>query len=525
MSHNTSQRILCLWLPDWPVQHYLQEHPEQQSCAVAFSAPRGRSDEIVSCSHLARQLGICPGMRTPDAEALAGAEKLTVLHHRPLADLRALERLASECHRFSPFVALEDAEEPATLLLEVKGLAPLWAATQEEGELKLLESIDQWSMKQGLTLSAAIASTPGLAWAASHFSDWLPLENHERRIIPSNLIRERSNQLPVESLRVQQTTIELLQSLGIEKIGQLLSLPKSSLRSRFGTELLWRLDQLLGEVPEPLTYYEPDEPLVAKWPFENAVTSGDVLQSVLRRLLERISHSLTIRQRGAVRVSISYTLETSRHKPATRSIELRLFRPTTCPTELVELADLQLATIHFSHAISSIRVQIIETAPLELRQKRLFDTESRQNHHQLALLINRLSSRVGNDRVSRIEKQASHDPNRCFRFSAATESEAKPYRLTKQQTERLRRLPIALDKDQIQPVQVRTLSDNTPAAILRRGWQKVVNTWGPERVETGWWRGRGIRRDAYWIELVDGSRLWLNFDRSAKTWRVVGEFL
>ncbi len=465
-------------------------------------------------------------MRTPDAEALVGANKLTVLPQRPFGDLRALKGLASECHRFSPFVALEDAEEPTALMLEVRGLAPLWGETQQQGELELLEAVDRWSTERCLTIIAAIASTPGLAWAASHFSEWLTGgEYDERRIIPSDLSLEKSRQLPVESLRIGQPTTDLLQSLGIEDVGQLLLLPKASLQSRFGTELLWRLDQLLGEAPEPLTFYEADEPLVANWPFENAVASGEVLQSVLKRLLERLTHSLALRQRGALRVRVTYSLEISRQHPTTRSIKIRLFRPTVCPKELAELADLQLAAIHFSHAVTSIRVQIIDTAPLVVRQRRLFGDESRQDSHELALLINRLSSRMGDDRVLRVEKQSSHDPNRCFQFLPATEFEAKSYRLTQQQAERLRRLPLAFYQEQNQPASVRTLSDSTPAAVLRHGWQKVAHTWGPDRVETGWWRGRGFRRDAYWIELTDGSRLWLNFDRTTREWRVAGEFL
>lgn len=463
-------------------------------------------------------------MRTPDAEALAGANQLAVLPYRLQNDQRALQKLASECQRFSPFVALENAKEPSALMLEVKGLAPLWGATQEQGELRLLQTVDRWSKEKSLTVSTASASTPGLAWAAAHFSEWLPCIDQDRRIIPTGSCREIAKQLPVESLRIDESATKTLQSLGIESIGQLLSLPKTSLRSRFGPALLWRLDQLLGDAPEPLSFYESNQPLVAQWPFETAVRNGDVLESVLGRLLERLTQILAHRQCGALRVKILYFLDASRHEPSSKRIELRLFRPTTCPTELAELAALQIAELHFSHAVKTIRVQIVENAPLEVRQRKLFDDELRQNSHELALLVNRLSSQVGSNRVLRIEKQASHDPRRRFRHLPATEFEAKPYRLTTQQTKRLRRFPLAFDGEQSQPIQVKTLSDNTPAAILWKGWQKVVHAWGPERVETGWWRGRGFRHDAFWVELTDGSRLWLNFDRGSQQWRLAGEF-
>ena len=34
-------------------------------------------------------------------------------------------------------------------------------------------------------------------------------------------------------------------------------------------------------------------------------------------------------------------------------------------------------------------------------------------------------------------------------------------------------------------------------------------TWGPERIQTGWWRGHYIRRDYYRVETTTGQRFWL----------------
>ena len=61
-------------------------------------------------------------------------------------------------------------------------------------------------------------------------------------------------ELPVESLRIADDTAALLRQLGIETVDQLMSLPREELASRFGDELLRRLDQLTGaarEVIEP----------------------------------------------------------------------------------------------------------------------------------------------------------------------------------------------------------------------------------------------------------------------------------
>ena len=41
------------------------------------------------------------------------------------------------------------------------------------------------------------------------------------------------------------------------------------------------------------------------------------------------------------------------------------------------------------------------------------------------------------------------------------------------------------------------------------GRRRVARHWGPERIETGWWRRGLVRRDYYRVETTDGSRFWL----------------
>jgi hypothetical protein len=38
---------------------------------------------------------------------------------------------------------------------------------------------------------------------------------------------------------------------------------------------------------------------------------------------------------------------------------------------------------------------------------------------------------------------------------------------------------------------------------------RVTEAWGPERIETAWWRGCSVRRDYYVVETESGARWWL----------------
>jgi protein ImuB len=52
----------------------------------------------------------------------------------------------------------------------------------------------------------------------------------------------------------------------------------------------------------------------------------------------------------------------------------------------------------------------------------------------------------------------------------------------------------------------------------------VTRHWGPERIETGWWRQRGIRRDYYRIETAEGRRFWLFRCLHEERWWLHGVF-
>ena len=52
--------------------------------------------------------------------------------------------------------------------------------------------------------------------------------------------------LPVEALRLDALIVESLRDVGIERIAQLATKPRGSLQTRFGSEVLLRLDQALG---------------------------------------------------------------------------------------------------------------------------------------------------------------------------------------------------------------------------------------------------------------------------------------
>jgi protein ImuB len=64
-----------------------------------------------------------------------------------------------------------------------------------------------------------------------------------------------------------------------------------------------------------------------------------------------------------------------------------------------------------------------------------------------------------------------------------------------------------------------------PVEFHWRGRRQVVaRHWGPERIETGWWRRGLVRRDYYRVETTEGRRFWLFRDLAGGAWYLHGSF-
>jgi protein ImuB len=203
--------------------------------------------------------------------------------------------------------------------------------------------------------------------------------------------------------------------------------------------------------------------------------------------------------------------------PPERPIELTLglFQPTASARHLLPLVAMQLERLSLPAAVVAIHVRASLTAALQRRQGELFsDLSPWQNPRHVAQLIERLSSRLGSRAVVRPRLVPDPQPELAYRYrslvndgcgqsrrngprrpAAAIEVPPRPLRL-------LRR-PIPLATVSIVP-------DGPPLKFSHSGGQhQVARTWGPERIETGWWRNQPVGRDYYRVETTTGHRFWL----------------
>jgi len=508
-------RILCLWLPNWPIQRLTRTWPKLSGRPVVLEAPAVRGSRVAACCRVAAAQGVRVDM--PLAEAKSLLPSVAIKRHDPERDCEELRRLAAACEQFSPCVALEEGGAPESLLLDIFNLTHLLGS-----EAELAAKVERFFTAQRYHVQIAIADTVGLAWAMAHYGR---IADCGLRIgdLPSAIRNPKSEiyQLPVEALRIASDTVALLHQLGIETIGQLLPMPRASLTSRFGDQLLWRLDQLTGAAPEVLVPHRSPAALEVGCSLEHATSDRAVLVHLLAELTERLARHLAVRDQGAVLL----VCELKNVGGASHLLRIGLVQPTASARQLMELVDLHLETVVLEDEVAHVEIRAAVVGQLGERQGELFADRWPTDPHQLAVLVNRLSSRLGCEQVVRPQLGTSPVPERAVRYVPVAGEERITKHLADSRQPTADSRPLLLYPDP-QPIEVLSVAPAGPPQFVwlagRR--ERITAHWGPERIETLWWRGPSVRRDYYRTLLEAGGQHWIFRSLTDGQWFLHGIF-
>lgn len=482
------RRILCLHLPNWPIQRLAAAKPEldARKALVLHHRDARRGQLVAHCNAAAAQRGVRIGMPLAEATTLAPG---VVFPADDAADLAALAKLAEQCEQFSPLVGWKTVNGPELvpghLFLDVTGTSVLFG-----GEAELTRAAIGELARLGYRARAAIADTCGAAWAQAIYSE----------------------PLPVDSLRLPGQTVQLLAQLGVTQIEQLRRLPRTSLPARFGEVLLLRLDQFQGTAAETIVPHRPPPEFVVERALEFPAENRALVEKIVRELIERLAAALAEQRKGAVQLSCRFAAR----PPLV--VRVGLYRPSANPEHLWDLLRIQLER-SLPPAIDRITLAASLVAPLQNHQQALFGASEQEGSRQLALLIDRLSGRLGPAAVLRPQLTADPLPERVVKYVPLLESRKQPAKSPAAQRPLLLRSP---------PVALAVLSvvpDGPPISFqFARQDHRVARWWGPERIESGWWRGPSVRRDYYRVETQEGLRYWLFRRLADGAWYLHGEF-
>jgi protein ImuB len=79
------------------------------------------------------------------------------------------------------------------------------------------------------------------------------------------------------------------------------------------------------------------------------------------------------------------------------------------------------------------------------------------------------------------------------------------------------------------PERIRVIAlvpDGPPTwCAMRDGEYTIAWAWGPERIETAWWRGPDVRRDYFRVLTEDGDQFWVYHEPGTTRWFLHGVFV
>jgi len=503
---------------------------------------------IVATSDEAEHVDIREGMTLTQARALCAG----VVHAEQDVerDHKALEALGRWMMRSSPVVALVRGTMSG-LFLDVTGCDRLFGGLD-----KLARQIRDALARLRIAARVALAPTPGGAWAltfaTAEGTGKIPIVSPEE-------LESALAPLPPMALRIGDDLDAALHHLGLSTIGQLMRLPREVLPARFGNELLERLDQALGRVPEPLTALEYVCPVAARADFDGAVSALEVIWAAFQQLVSGIIRQLARRGRGARTLEVEFLRDTPL-PPIKRTILLS--RPSRDPVNLFHLfrcatEDLGAPPAPRSRlrgrklGVAATRVENFQSEgfiglklavplhePLPDEQIALLGHEDYAGQRELDHLIERLRVRLGPDAVVQAELAESYVPEKAWKGSgfgvqgsgktrwSASLLNPEPRTLNPPRPLHLLPLPTEL-RVMVSPSDDR---EGRPVMFVHNdevhgdGVHRVRHCVGPERIAGRWWDGHDKTRDYFDVQDDAGRRFWVFRVTQTGKWYLHGVF-
>jgi len=481
-------------------------------------------------------------MPLPEATALVERSarcgtQVLVQKHSASEDQRALHELAECFMQFAPCVGWQTLGPQGTwsindgLLADITGTSRLFG-----GEVALVQQADALLRRRwGYQARWAVADTAAAAWACGRFGRYLNMPQPSDPSHPIVLPRWSENPdqawrwlepLPIAALRLSPEVENCLSQLGIPCIGQLAALPAESIVVRFGPLPLQRLRQLTGEVVETIVPLEVPKVFQAEQELEYATASRVVVEDVAGQLMERVAAMLAAERLGALELELRLECEA-----AGRVLPLRIgfFEPTARADHWRQLARMQFEQAPLPAAVARISLQVLRMAALPLRAGELFplETPTLREDQELAELVDRLVTRLGSPAVQQPYLTWDRQPEyayggRSYPGTAAARRSRSPSPAAT--TPRVAR-PLLLHQPPLPLEVMAVVPEGAPVRCRTSRFQfQVVRWWGPERIETGWWRGTTVRRDYYRVEAEDGRHFWVFCRLNDGRWFLQGEF-
>ncbi len=470
---------LCLNFPDLPINVFSIDRTIENPIAII-----GPSNTIIAINKECQSLGIKNGMSLSAAYAISNL--IEVKHRNKHKEAKKLEEIAISLFQYSSQISIS---LPSSVLIEIGASIALFRSTQH-----LIDQIKKTIIKLGLDAQTAASPTPTAAI-------WLALQKTNAEVLTLDDLPQYINPLSISNIEYKNISNIEPSDVGIKTIGQLACVPRSAVTQRWGSGVLDQLDRAFGRKPDPHPLFILPHRFNTEISLNLPASSVTEILFGINRIMQIMANYLQVKQRGVIEFELSITNEEN----FSHNFNFKLSVPSRDPKHLTSLAQERLNRETIPSRIESIQLKSIKELTLTPSSHSLIP-QSERTTLSGGQLIDQLQARLGEKSVYGVTVYADHRPEKSWR--ATIPGEKHHHAPLNHRPSWLLRTPKALI----------SISDIPQL----RGPLTILN--GPERIETGWWDEKDIKRDYFLALTQDRSQIWIYKDVKNQKWFLHGIF-
>jgi len=216
-------RWACVNVPALPLQLLMVQHPNWATYPVAVvlrDAPQG---EVIRVNDRAAKAGIRPGMRYAAALGIDPSLRADVVPPRRIA--RCVEKLAERLQKFTPEVEPSDTTTDA-FWMNATGMVGVYRTYSDWAQ-----AVRIWLRDVGFRPTVVVGYTRFGTYAVSKVRKGIT------EFRDPETERSTAHRVQLIAFDISPRDRQTLDLLGVSTVGELLALPQTGLRARFGDEL------------------------------------------------------------------------------------------------------------------------------------------------------------------------------------------------------------------------------------------------------------------------------------------------
>lgn len=521
--------------------------------------------QVCQLNKAAQQAGICLGHNI--SMACAFSPDVQLIPYQPELEHNQLQQLASQLYLYCADLALD---APAALWLRVDpmlqlygGLAPLLFLLRQQfprvhillGAGHTAAAARLLACDQPFTLpfftSEAGVTDPNVtttqrknttAALASKAGNRLPPAQLQQ--LATDLQRASTAQCNLAASALPNDVLQQLRALGIVRLSQLQTLPKAELSRRFTKTLCLYLEELSGERPSDLQFYQPPEQFSAQLELLYQCEFVAQLQGPLTLLLKKLQAYLLQRAQHCYLLELQLQLQ----QGETLQLSIQSAQGEYQYQRWLTLCQLQLEQLKLKAPVVQLKLCARQACLRPEQALALFDRST--TTLTPAQLQSLLLAKFGPELLFQLNTVPAHRPdkaNQCLPLSSGTvpplKTKNRPISDTSYQSACTTTLTSAraTEDTNIKSAEVNQRG-TAPGAKLKQANHHNFDLFRPafllttpvplqepvqlqpgvERLVSGWWDGQPIERDYQIGRNCKGQWCWLFRDKTG--WYLQGYF-